>query len=82
MVKRLFYCTECKRVFKSDTACEYCNSSEINELVIGAPVSVIGNKLKGNVLKITDSNVRLVVRDASNAKMIKEFEADKLKKVI
>ena len=79
---KLYYCTECKRVFKSNAKCEYCNAEVTKELEIGTPVSVIGTKLKGNVLKIMVDAVALIVRDQSNNKMIKEFEIDKLKKVL
>lgn len=81
-MSKLYYCLECKRVIKNPEVCDYCKADTINELVVGAPVSVIGQKLKGKVLKIDNDLVRLLVRDESKNKLIKEFEPSKLKKVI
>ena len=81
-MSKLFYCKSCKRVISNEQCCEYCKSEEIKELVEGAPINVIGGKLKGKVLKITDQMVRVILLDASNNKLVKEYEASKLKKVI
>jgi len=81
-MNKLYYCLECKRVIKSSEACDYCKSENVNELVVGAPVNVIGQKLKGKVLKIDNDIVRILVRDQSNNKLIKEFEPAKLNKVL
>lgn len=78
---KLYYCVDCKRVIKEET-CGYCKSEDVKELVVGAPVNVIGSKLKGNVLKIKDDNVRLLIRDESNNRFIREYEADKVRKVL
>jgi preprotein translocase subunit YajC len=81
-MSKLFYCTSCKRVINNEQCCEYCKCEEINELAVGAPVNVIGNKLKGKVLKIKDGIVRIIIRDASKNKLVKEYEASKLTKVL
>lgn len=78
---KLYYCSDCKRVFK-DEHCQYCDESDVFELTEGAPVNIIGTKLKGKVLKIKDSSARLLIRDESNNKYIKEYEAEKLKKIL
>jgi len=82
IMSKLYYCLECKRVIKNPETCDYCKSKEVNELVVGAPVNVIGQKLKGKVLKIDNDIVRLLVRDQSNNKLVKEFEPSKLNKVL
>ncbi|MCM0650544.1 hypothetical protein NBE98_19445 [Clostridium swellfunianum] len=79
---KLYYCGKCKRVLTSGENCSYCSSSLINELIVGAPVNVIGTKLKGKVLKIKENTARLLIRDESNSKFIREYEGDKLRKVI
>ncbi len=79
---KLYYCGECRRVVKSSESCSYCGGSFINELSVGAPVNVIGTKLKGKVLKIKENQVRLLMRDEGNSKFIREYEGDKLRKVI
>ncbi len=79
---KLYYCLSCKRVGKNEEQCSYCSEKGMKELCEGAPVSIIGTKTKGNVLKVMEENVRLLVRDQSNQKMIKEYEWDKLKKVL
>jgi hypothetical protein len=81
-MSKLYYCIECKRVVTSSEFCSYCSSSLINELSVGAPVNIIGTKLKGRVLKIKDNTARLLIRDEGNNKLIREYEGDKLRKVI
>lgn len=81
-MRKLYYCEECKRVLDDDKKCSFCNSQSVKELNIGAPVNVVGSKLKGKILKICESNVRLLIRDESNNKFIKEYEHNKLRKVI
>lgn len=81
-MNKLYYCSECKRVTTNNENCSYCSSNLVYELAVGAPVSVIGTKLKGKVLKIKDNTVRLLIRDESNSKFIREYEGEKLRKVI
>ncbi|QAT40705.1 hypothetical protein [Clostridium sp. JN-9] len=79
---KLYFCTDCKRILKDSDQCEYCNSSSIKELNVGVPVNVIGTKLKGKVLKIKSGNVKLLIKDENKDTYIKEYEAEKLRKVI
>lgn len=80
-MNNLFYCNECKRIFDGDK-CAYCSNDSIKPLNLGAPVNVIGTKLKGKVLKITDDNVRLLIKDELKNKYIKEFKAEELRKLV
>lgn len=79
---KLYYCNECKRVISTSESCSYCNGTLIKELVVGAPVNVIGSKVKGKVLKIKDNTVRLLIRDEGNNKFIREYSGEKLRKVL
>lgn len=79
---KLYYCADCKRIINDEKVCSYCKGENIEKLSIGAPVSVIENKQKGKVLKIKDGIVRLLIRTDSNEKFIKEYEANKLRKVL
>ncbi|ERI90714.1 hypothetical protein HMPREF1982_03752 [Clostridiales bacterium oral taxon 876 str. F0540] len=79
---KLYYCNECKRVISNGESCSYCNGSYIDELSVGAPVNVIGTKLKGKVLKIKDNTARLLIRDESNSKFIREYSGEKLRKIL
>jgi hypothetical protein len=81
-MSKLYYCGECKRVITSSENCSYCSGSLINELSVGAAVNIIGTKLKGKVLRIKDNSARLLIRDEGNNKLIREYEGDKLRKVI
>jgi hypothetical protein len=81
-MNKLYYCAECKRVLTNSENCSYCSSNLVYELAVGAPVNVIGTKLKGKVLKVKDNTARLLIRDESNSKLIREYEGDKLRKVI
>jgi preprotein translocase subunit YajC len=81
-MNKLYYCNECRRVITSSENCNYCNSSYIDELAVGAPVNVIGTKLKGKVLKVKDNTVRILIKDEGNNKMIREYDGQKLRKVL
>jgi hypothetical protein len=81
-MSKLYYCNECKRVISSSDSCSYCGSIYINELAVGAPVNVIGTKLKGRVLKINGNTARLLIRDEGNNKFIREYEEKNLRKVL
>jgi hypothetical protein len=81
-MNKLYYCSQCKRVINDEWKCSYCSGEEVKELAIGAPVNVIGSKLKGNVLKISGDNVSLVIRDESNNKFVREYSADKIRKIL
>lgn len=81
-MNKLYYCNECKRVIDSSENCNYCKSNLIDELANGAPVNVIGTKLKGRVLKIKDNSVRLLIKDEGNNRLIKEYEGQQLRKIL
>lgn len=79
---KLYYCKECKTILKNEIENTCCSGENLKELVIGTPVNVKGSKLKGNVFKIKDGMVTLVMRDDSNNKFMKEYEFEKLRKVL
>lgn len=81
-MNKLYYCNECKRIISSSESCSYCNGTLIDELAVGAPVNVIGTKLKGKILKIKDNTVRLLIRDENNGRFIREYSGEKLRKVL
>lgn len=78
----LFYCNKCKRIMESETQCNYCGGMKINKLLQGTSVNVIGTKEKGKVFKINDEVVKLIVVDLAKNKLIKEYKAEQLKKII
>ncbi|MDP4091371.1 MAG: hypothetical protein Q8930_19165 [Bacillota bacterium] len=78
----LCYCLQCRRVFNEENGCPYCKGTSVKELSKDSPVNVLGSKLKGKVLKIEEGKARLLIRDENNQKYIKEFEADKLRKIL
>jgi len=78
----LFYCTKCKRVIESETQCDYCGHREINRLLQGTSVNIIGTKEKGKIFKISDETVKVIIIDAAKNKVIKEYKAQQLKKII
>ncbi|MBB6218536.1 DNA-directed RNA polymerase subunit RPC12/RpoP [Anaerosolibacter carboniphilus] len=79
---KLYYCLDCKRIFTETNGCSYCASQNTKALVKSAPVNVIGTKTKGNVLKIQGDMVQLLLVDEKNNRYIKEFQADKIRKVL
>ena len=81
-MSNLFYCKKCKRVIGSGTQCEYCGSSEVNKLMQGTSVNIIGTKEKGTVLKTNDEIVKVIVIDVAKNKVIREYKPSQLKKII
>lgn len=81
-MNKLYYCVDCKRVFKEETICEYCNGHNVKELVKNSPVNVIDSKLKGKVLKVEENGIKLLMRDEKNDKYIKEYEAIQIRKIL
>lgn len=81
-MSKLYYCVDCKRLFKSSEKCEYCDGNFLKAITNGAPVNVIGTKQKGKVLKVDDSTVKLIVIDETNNKLIKEYKVEQLRKVL
>ncbi|GIM29236.1 hypothetical protein CPJCM30710_19020 [Clostridium polyendosporum] len=79
---KLFYCIVCKRIFESEESCKYCGSSSVKELKKDTPVNILGTKLKGRVLKIGEHNLRIIVCTDTNERVIKEYSAEKLRKIL
>lgn len=78
----LFFCAKCKRVIESETQCEYCGHGEVNMLMQGTAVNIIGTKEKGKVLKICDEIVKVIIVDVAKNKIVREYKASQLKKII
>ena len=78
----LFYCVKCKRVIVNETKCDYCGDTQINRLLQGTSVNVIGTKEKGKVFKISDEMVKIIVIDLAKNKVLREYKAEQLKKIV
>ena len=78
----LFYCVKCKRVISNETQCDYCGDTQINRLLQGTSVNVIGTKEKGKVFKISDEMVKIIVIDLAKNKVLREYSAEQLKKIV
>ena len=78
----LFYCKKCKRVITNETQCDYCGHSEVNRLMQGTSVNIIGTKEKGKVFKISDEIVKVIIIDLAKNKIVKEYKAQQLKKIV
>jgi hypothetical protein len=82
-VKKYYYCLDCKRIIGSDDKCSYCSGENFKELNSKTPVSVLGSKLKGNVLSTKDDTIRVLIRgEGKNNNTIKDYKAEQLKKVL
>lgn len=81
-MSKLFYCEKCKRVIENFNQCDYCKTSDIKELKVGTSVNILGTKQKGKVFKIDNDKVKLIVIDEAKNRLIKEYEAVQLKKVL
>ena len=81
-MQRLNYCLDCHKVFTIQDKCEYCSSTNIKELKRGKSVNIIGSKNKGRYLKYKEGKVSVIVYTEDNEKMVKEYEIDKIKKIL
>ncbi|WP_138202816.1 hypothetical protein [Haloimpatiens lingqiaonensis] len=81
-MSKLYYCNDCKRVFKNADKCDFCNSFYVKELKVGKSVNVIGTKQKGKVLKIKGDDVTLILIDEMNNKYTKDYKVEELRKVL
>ncbi|SHI94015.1 hypothetical protein SAMN02745975_00947 [Geosporobacter subterraneus DSM 17957] len=81
-MKNLHYCMDCRRIAAFNGECSYCQSTNFKDLVKKAPVNVIGTKIKGRVMNVKDQMVELVCVDQGNIKSLKQFEAEKLRKIL
>lgn len=81
-MSKLFYCASCRRVFEGGESCIYCEGKDIKELLKNSPVNILGTKLKGRILKMDNNVVRVLLVNENKERLIKEYEANQLKKII
>ncbi|NLZ47477.1 MAG: hypothetical protein GX895_01600 [Clostridiales bacterium] len=81
-MEKLWYCLKCRRIFKNAGECIYCKSTFTKELNRNSPVNVFGTKIKGKVLKIEDGKAKLLIINENKEKYIKEYDVDKLRKIL
>lgn len=82
MTNKLYYCKECKKIFKEQEAGGCCKGSNVKELKSGTSVNVLGTKVKGKVYKIKDNLVTIIIHDEGNDKFLKEYEYRNLRKIL
>lgn len=78
----LFYCKECRTILKNGMENGCCSDGNLKELVTGTSVNVIGTKIKGKIFKIKDDIVTLSIIDEFKKKFLRNYEFNKLRKVI
>lgn len=81
-MKNLSYCVECKRISYFNETCSYCKSNNIKDINRKTPVNVIGTKTKGRVLNVKDGIVDILCIGQGKVKSIKQFEVEKLRKIL
>ncbi|ABR49465.1 hypothetical protein Amet_3337 [Alkaliphilus metalliredigens QYMF] len=82
-MSNLYYCVDCRRVANVNEGCAYCKSDNIKGLARKAPVNVIGTKVKGNVLGVSNDMVNLLCAVAGgNTKDIRQYEVKQLRKIL
>lgn len=79
---KLNYCLDCQRVFTIDYKCKYCNSKNVRELKRGKAVNIIGGKNKARFLRYKDGKVSVILYTEDKQKFIKDFEIEKIKKIL
>lgn len=79
---KLMYCLECHRIFSSSEQCEYCQCCNVRELKRGTSINVIGTKTKGKVYNYKNDLVSVIVITEDYQRIIKVYEAKKIKKVL
>lgn len=75
------YCKQCRRVFREDGNCPYCESSG-KAMKKNSPVNVIGTKIKGNIFKVKEESISVIITLEDKTKVIKEYSIEKLRKII
>ncbi|WP_035288079.1 hypothetical protein [Clostridium sp. KNHs214] len=81
-MSKLYYCSDCKRVFNNADKCAFCGSFYVKELKVGRSVNVMGSKQKGKVLKVKGENITLILIDEMNNKYTKDYKAEELRKIL
>lgn len=81
-MNNLYYCLDCRRIEKDSAKCKFCESEKIKPLKLGAPVNIIGTKLKGRIFKIKVDKVNVIVKSEADEKLIKEYKPEELQKVL
>ena len=65
-----------------DDKCKYCNSKNVRELKRGKAVNIIGDKNKARFLRYKDGKVSVILYTEDKQKIIKDFEIEKIKKIL
>ncbi|WZL73323.1 hypothetical protein QBE52_00880 [Clostridiaceae bacterium 35-E11] len=81
-MKNLNYCVDCRRIANFDGTCTYCQSENIKQLPKKSPVNVMGTKIKGRVMNVKDEMADLLCMGVGSTKSIKQFEVEKLRKIL
>lgn len=81
-MKNLSYCVDCRRISYFYGICSYCQSNNIKDINRKTPVNVIGTKIKGRVLNVKDEMVNILCIGQGKVKSIKQFEVEKLRKIL
>lgn len=81
-MSKLFYCENCRRVLNGAENCIYCEGKDIKELLKNSPVNILGTKLKGKILKMDNNLVKVLLVNENKERLIKEYEANQLRKII
>ncbi len=81
-MKNLSYCVKCRRISYFRGTCSYCQSDSIKPINRKAPVNVIGTKIKGKVLNVKAGMVDILCVGEGNVKLIRQYEAEKLRKIL
>ncbi len=76
------YCVDCHRIFSNANNCEYCCSYNIKELRRGTSINVIGTKIKGKVYNYKNNLVSVIVLTEDHQRVIKIYDAKKIKKIL
>lgn len=75
------YCKQCRRLFKEEGICPYCeNSGKVMKK--NSPVNVIGTKIKGNIFKIKEDSISVIITLEDKTKVIKDYSVEKLRKIV
>lgn len=80
-MRKVYFCSTCKRIFSKENSCECQQGSCIKELKIGTPINVIGTKLKGKVYKIKNDMLEVVIISSKN-RYLKEYRLEEVRKIL
>lgn len=80
-MSKAYFCNVCREIFMEGNRCHCALEGSMKELMRGAPVNVIGTKLKGKVYRIKNDRIEVLLTSSKN-RSIKTYSVDQIRKIL